>query len=121
MPNGDRRDGFFYPTLTLMIDSFIIQRVKTSSYIETITCMSETGFVCALCSRYEGYCFFMLNSTEHAISTAFLKKMLKIKTFLTFKHSDVVLVMLRNVKMTTNFSILTFMNTFNFMVSLFEY
>ena len=22
MPNGDRRDGFFYPTLTLMIDSY---------------------------------------------------------------------------------------------------
>ena len=22
MPNGDLRDGFFYPTLTLMIDSF---------------------------------------------------------------------------------------------------
>ena len=23
MPNGDPRDGFFYPTLTLMIDSYI--------------------------------------------------------------------------------------------------
>ena len=22
MPNGDPRDGFFYPTLTLMIDSY---------------------------------------------------------------------------------------------------
>ena len=24
MPNGDPRDGFFYPTLTLMIDSYIL-------------------------------------------------------------------------------------------------
>ena len=24
MPNGDPRDGFFYPTLTLMMDSYII-------------------------------------------------------------------------------------------------
>ena len=25
MPNGDPRDGFFYPTLTLMIDSYILE------------------------------------------------------------------------------------------------
>ena len=24
MPNGDPRDGFFYPTLTLMMDSYIL-------------------------------------------------------------------------------------------------
>ena len=24
MPNGDAREGFFYPTLTLMIDSYIL-------------------------------------------------------------------------------------------------
>ena len=24
MPNGDPRDGFFYPTLTLMIDSYSV-------------------------------------------------------------------------------------------------
>ena len=24
MPNGDPRDGFFYPTLTLMMDSYIM-------------------------------------------------------------------------------------------------
>ena len=24
MPNGDPRDGFFYPTLTLMVDSYIV-------------------------------------------------------------------------------------------------
>ena len=27
MPNGDPRDGFFYPTLTLMTDSFILTSV----------------------------------------------------------------------------------------------
>ena len=44
-PNGDPRDGFFYPTLTLMIDSYILKlfwnktlisstkNVATSSYI----------------------------------------------------------------------------------------
>ena len=30
MPNGDHRDGFFYRTLTLMIDSYMLQvnRIK---------------------------------------------------------------------------------------------
>ena len=29
MPNGDPRDGFFFPTLTLMIYSFIIPHVNS--------------------------------------------------------------------------------------------
>ena len=37
--------------------------------------------------------FFMLNSTEHELKT----KMLKIKTFLAFKLSDVLFIMLINV------------------------
>ena len=27
MPNGDPRDGYFYPTLTLMLDSYNIARL----------------------------------------------------------------------------------------------
>ena len=29
MPNGDPRDGFFYPTLTFMIDSYIMSPEAT--------------------------------------------------------------------------------------------
>ena len=42
----------------------------------------------------------MLNSTVHEISTA--HKKLKLKIFLAFKLSDVVFMMLINVKMPTN-------------------
>ena len=38
MPNGDPRDGFFYPTLTLMIDSHNISKgpeLKYEKYIST--------------------------------------------------------------------------------------
>ena len=45
--------------------------------------------------------FSMLSSTEHEISTAQKPKMLKIRTFLAFKLSDVALVMFINVKMPT--------------------
>ena len=62
--NSIPRYGFFYPTLSPMIDSYIIQRVKTSSYI---------GFVCAICF------------TEHEILTAFSKKMLKNKDYPYFQ------------------------------------
>ena len=33
MPNGDPRDGFFYPTLTLMIDSYILSQGKISDIL----------------------------------------------------------------------------------------
>ena len=38
MPNSDPRDGFFYPTLTLMIGSYSIlnQGVKQDSAITTV-------------------------------------------------------------------------------------
>ena len=35
MPNGDPRDGFFYPTLTLMIDSYIMSLALSSSISST--------------------------------------------------------------------------------------
>ena len=65
----------------------------------------------------------MLKSTEHEIPTAFFNnnKSLKIKTILTVKLTDVVLVLLLNVKMATIFSISTLTNMLNFMFSLFEY
>ena len=66
---------------------------------------------------------FMLNSTEHAISTAHKKlkkkkkkKKRQIKKFLAFSLSDVIFIMLRNVKMPTIIGILTFMSRINFML-----
>ena len=61
----------------------------------------------------------MLKSTEHKISTA--HKHRKIKKFLALCLSDVVIIMLRNVKMPTIVGILTFMNRINFMLSSVEY
>ena len=42
--------------------------------------------------------FFILNSTEHVIETAYKTKVLKIKTGLTLKLLDFVFTMLINVK-----------------------
>ena len=56
----------------------------------------------------------MLNATEHEISTA--NKTLKyrqIEKFLALSHSDVVFIMLINVKMPTIVGILTFMSRIN--------
>ena len=47
--------------------------------------------------------FFMLISTEHEISTAHKAEMPKTKTFLDFKLSDVVFIVLINVKRATQF------------------
>ena len=55
--------------------------------------------------------YFILNSTEHEISTAHKTKMLK-KTFLAFKLSDVVLIMLVNVKIPTIIVILTLISNY---------
>ena len=56
----------------------------------------------------------MLNATEHEISSA-QKKKTKIskKIFLAFKLSDIVLILLINVKMPTFVGILTFMSMVN--------
>ena len=44
-------------------------------------------------------------------------KMLKINTFLAFRRSDVVFIMLIFIKMPTIVGILTFMSMINFMLS----
>ena len=56
----------------------------------------------------------MVNSSEHEISTPHKNNMLKTKTFHAFKLSDVVFIMLINVKMPTIVGILTFMSMINF-------
>ena len=64
---------------------------------------------------------FMLNSTEHEISTAHNKlKCWKIMTFLAFKLSGVWFIKLINVKMPTMAGILPFMSLINFMLSCVE-
>ena len=60
---------------------------------------------------------FMLNSTEHEISTAYKIGVLKMKTFLAFRFLDFVFIMLINVKMPTIVGILTFMSMINLMLS----
>ena len=62
--------------------------------------------------------FFMLNFTEDFILTAFKNlNAKKIKTFLAFKFSDVVVIMLINVKIQTIVGILTFMSMIYFMLN----
>ena len=69
--------------------------------------------------RPRGYkTFFMLNSTKHEISTAHKKlKYRQIKKFLALSHSDIVFILLINVKMPTIVGILTFKSRINFMLS----
>ena len=43
MPNGDPRDGFFYPTLTLMIDSYIITDCRITHGTEEETRNTHTA------------------------------------------------------------------------------
>ena len=56
---------------------------------------------------------FMLDSTEHEISTAYRI----VKKFLALSLSDVVFIMLINVKMSTIVGILTFMSRIIFVLS----
>ena len=75
-------------------------------------------------SKPQGYkSFFMLNSTEHEISTAHknYKKKRQIKKLLALSLSDVVFIMLINGKMPTIVGILTFMSRINFVLSCVEH
>ena len=58
----------------------------------------------------------MLNSTVHEISTAHANLMLTNENVFVFKLSDVVFIMLINVKMATIVDILTFMSRIYFML-----
>ena len=58
----------------------------------------------------------MLNKTEHEITTAHKTKMLTNKDF-SLKFSDVVFILLINVKMPTSVGILTFMSMINLILS----
>ena len=67
--------------------------------------------------RPRGYkTFFMLNSTEYEFQLLIKTKILKNNVFLASKRSDVVFIMLINVKMLTIVGIFTFMSTINFML-----
>ena len=61
--------------------------------------------------------FFMLNSTEHELSSAKKLKYRQIKNVLALSLTDVVLILLINVKMQTIIDILTFMRRINFLLS----
>ena len=62
--------------------------------------------------------FFMLKLTEHEISTAHKNfKNRQIKKFIALSLSDVVFIMLINVKMPTIVGILTFMSRIKFVLS----
>ena len=58
----------------------------------------------------------MLSSTEHEISTAHKKLTYRMKKFLALSLSDVVFIMLINVKMPTIVGILAFMSKINFVL-----
>ena len=53
MPNGDIRDGFFYPTLTLMIDSYIIQHFH---------CQGKTQLKVLLLVLWCSFCTIKINN-----------------------------------------------------------
>ena len=63
----------------------------------------------------------MLNSTEHEISTAQNLRCQQIKKYLALSLSDVVFIMLINVKMPTIVGILVFMSRINFVLSSVEH
>ena len=60
---------------------------------------------------------FMLNTTEHEISTAQKTKISKSKQVFALSISDIVFTMLSNVKMPTIVGILTSMSRINFVLS----
>ena len=74
-------------------------------------------------ARPRGYkTFFMLNSTEHEISTAHKKLQYRHMTkFLALSLSDVIFIMPINVKMPTLDGILTFMSRINIVLSWVEH
>ena len=64
----------------------------------------------------------MLNSTDHKISTAHKKVQCRqMKKFLALSLSNVVFIMLINVKMPTFVGILTYISRINFVFSLVEH
>ena len=63
----------------------------------------------------------MLNSAESQISTASKTKYQQIRKFLALILSDVVFIMLINVKMPTIVGLLTFMSRINFVLSPVEH
>ena len=66
----------------------------------------------------QGYkSLFILNSTEHEISTAYTNLNAEKQRLLPFKLSDSVLIMQINVKMPTIVGILTFISMIHFMLS----
>ena len=84
-----------------------------------------TGELWKYINRPRGYkTIFMLNSTEHEISTAHKNKNTlcqQMKKFFAFSHSDVVFIVLINVKMQTVVGILSFMSRLNFVLSWVEH
>ena len=63
----------------------------------------------------------MLNSTEHEILLITKIKYRQIKKLLALSLSDVVFILLLNVKMPTIIGILTFMNRIKFVLSCAEH
>ena len=102
-------------SLSLLVGTTVILEILTCNLLICTSLLYQT--------RLRGYnTFFMLNSTEHEISTAHKKlKYRQINKFLALSLSDVVFIMLINFKMPTIVGILTFMSRIYFVLSLVEH
>ena len=84
-----------------------------SVFIRVRVCPSCTAPLLYACYKT----FFMLNSTEHDFQLLIKTEISTIKKFFPISFSDVVFIMLINVKMPTIVGILTFMSRINFVLS----
>ena len=105
--------GLIWSQIKPLTTYFYCRKIKTFTENVTLSFKLLAIFFNVTENRSQGYkTFFMLNATEHEISPANKSlNAVKVKTFLAFKLSDVVFIMLINVKMPTIVGILTFMSS----------
>ena len=115
------------------MEEFIsIQRVNGLIQPALFLALMFTSHLLLLCidsyfheSRPRGYkTFIMLNSNEHEIQLLIKAKIPtneEVSCFKSLRSSDIVFIMLINIKMPTIVGILTFMSRINFMLSSVEY
>ena len=102
MPNGDPRDGCSYPTLTLMVDSYIvlhkhscwIPKIFFSEATSKLVCQNTINIfnyaVVETQRSYRKYTECVLNLKHHPQNSTLSKiKGIQIKDYFSYKHANV--------------------------------
>ena len=84
MPNGDPRDGIFYPTLTPMIDSYCLAEAERAGCFALIVFLLLCGCQCSISLSHGATCWSVICDCGISCHIHLFMNLISLKVILTY-------------------------------------